>query len=393
MMDKQEAEALSRHPIVIDKIESSYSRRPLCWQNVSEKEWNSYEWQWEHRILTADEAMEALHLSEEEYHAAEQTSARFSIAISPHYAALIRPELEEKCPIRMQCIPSMREFEQHENLLQDPLGEYRHAISHCATRRYPDRALIYSTHECAMRCRHCTRRSRVGLMENISYEYLKEALARVTEDERIRDVLISGGDPLSLDNAVLSMIIKTLRSCEHIDIIRLCTRMPCTLPQRCLDDELLSILRENAPIYLNTQFNHPFEASMESAKALRQLRANGCILGNQSVLLKGINDQGEILEPLYRWLLKEGCRPYYLFLCDVAQGTDHFRTPIESGLSIMRHLRGRLSGLGIPHFVIDLPDGYGKVDLCPQNPIDSNESCMKFRNWYGAEISYHDVNY
>lgn len=391
MMDPKEKSALDRQPIVIANIESSYDRRPDIWHDITESQWNSFQWQWNHRVLTLDELKKVIPLSNEETEAVTRISKCFPIAISPHYAALIRQELGENCPIRMQCIPNLLELESHKDLMNDPLGEYRHAVSQCATRRYPDRALIYSTHECAMRCRHCTRRSRVGLMENIQKSALEEAIQKVIQDERVRDVLISGGDPLSLGNYTIEWIFKTLRQCSHIDVIRLCTRMPCTLPQRIFDKDLLRILKENAPVYLNTQFNHPFEATKESQTALQMLRENGCIIGNQSVLLRGINDRGEILEPLYRWLLKSGCRPYYLFLCDVAQGTHHFRTSIDTGLGVMKHLRGRLSGLGIPHFVIDLPDGYGKVDLCPQNPVHSDGSILTFKNWFDAEVQYHDV--
>ncbi len=391
MLDAKEIKALSRESIVIRDVQSSYDRRPEIWRDVTEEEWNSYTWQWSHRLLTAEDVEQAVGLLPEEKEAIEAMASVFSVCVSPHYAALVHREEGAGCPIRRQAIPTLRELEVHDGLLSDPLGENRHAICECAARRYPDRALIYSTHECAMRCRHCTRRSRVGLMETISRHQLEKALACVASNEQIRDVLISGGDPLSLPNETLSWLFSSLRECGHVDVIRLCTRMPCTLPQRLNDERLIEILSVNGPIYVNTQFNHPYEVSSESAQGLRRLRSAGCILGNQSVLLKGINDHGEILEPLYRWLLREGCRPYYLFLCDVAQGTHHFRTSIDAGLEVMKQLRGRLSGLGIPHYVIDLPDGYGKVDLCPESVISrSPDGWVRFRNWYGAEVDYFD---
>lgn len=386
-----EFEALKRRSIVIENLESSYARRPSCWKDVSYDTWMSYDWQWKNRIFEAQSLERITPLSEDEKKAIESVRRSFSLAVSPHYAALIHAELASQCPIRMQCVPSPRELEVHEDLLDDPLGERRHAIAACATRRYPDRALLYTTHACAMRCRHCTRRSRVGLMENIAREAIEASILEIEKNENIRDVLISGGDPLSLDNETLRGIFEKLRRCAHIDVIRLCTRMPCTLPQRLDDPELLEMLEAFGPIYVNTQFNHPFEATIESARALRLLRKSGCILGNQSVLLRNINDRAELLEPLFRWLLKEGCRPYYLFLCDVAQGTYHFRTRIQTGLDIMRTLRGRLSGLAIPHFVIDLPDGHGKLDLCPQNIVSTRENLITFRTWYGAHVNYRDV--
>lgn len=392
MLDRMEQEALDRVPLVISEVPSSYARRPARWRDVDEATWGSYAWQWQNRLMHVDDLAEVFELTPSEREACVRVACHFSAAVSPHYAALVHADLGEACPIRRQAVPSMREFECHEDLMRDPLGEYRHAISGCSTRRYPDRALIYATHECAMRCRHCTRRSRVGLMETISRESLEQAVELVIGDVRIRDVLISGGDPLSLNNETISWLLSRLRACEHIDVIRLCTRMVCTLPQRCMDAELLEILRRNAPIYVNTQFNHPYEATLEAAQAMKCLREAGCILGNQSVLLRGINDDASVLEPLYRWLLRCGCRPYYLFLCDVAQGTDHFRTPISAGLDIMRGLRGRLSGLGIPHYVIDLPDGYGKVDLCPDSVLRGAPGAqLVFRNWFGAEVLYSDV--
>ena len=390
-MDIRESAALERRPETIGALESSYNRRPACWHAVSQAQWNDYQWQWDHRLFSADAISGAIETDAGERQAIEAVAPVFSAAVSPHYAALIHPELGRHCPIRMQCIPSLRELENHPSLMGDPLGERRHALTSCSFRRYPDRMLIYTTHACAMRCRHCTRRSRVGLNENISPESIFHAIECAKRDENIRDILISGGDPLSLDNELIDGILSELRSCPHIDVIRLCTRMPCTLPQRLYDAELLEILRRHAPVYVNTQFNHPFEMTIESSKALRNLREAGCILGNQSVLLKGINDDGVTIEKLNRALLREGCRPYYLFLCDVAQGTQHFRTSIQSGLEIMRHLRGRVSGLAIPHFVIDLPDGLGKVDLCPQNILQTDGRTIHIRNWFGADVEYEDV--
>ena len=389
----QEIQALSRRPLILNNVQSSYERRPACWHHISKETWQSYDWQMKNRLMTADDWASVMPLTDGEKQAIAAVSMEFGMAVSPHYAAMMRPELGTSCALRMQAIPSLLECHKHQDLLDDPLGERRHAVSRCATKRYPDRVMIYTTHECAMRCRHCTRRNRVGLKEQITEEYLDEAIACIVADEHVRDVLISGGDALCLNNEALKKLLTALHACDHLDVIRLCTRMPCTLPQRIIHDlELQDILRKNAPIYVNTQFNHPNEASMEAEQAFEVLRSCGCILGNQSVLLREVNDSADVLEPLYRWLLKQGCRPYYLFLCDVAQGTHHFRTSIQSGLEIMRHLRGRLSGLGIPHFVIDLPDGYGKLDLCPENRLSQDHNgTVIFKNWFGVEVPYRDI--
>ena len=391
--NRLEGAALARKPIVIESVESSYERRPEIWHDVTRKQWNSYRWQWENRLLTAHELHKALSLSDEELLITAAQADGFPVAVTPHYAALVRAAEGLFCPIRRQCVPMPPELRHHRDLLQDPLGEARHAIAPCATRRYPDRAMLYMTHECAMRCRHCTRRARIARMEDISEDAIYGSVDAVVANPAIRDVLISGGDPLSIPNEILRDTMRTLRGCDHIDVIRLCTRMPCTLPQRFQDPELLAILTEFAPIYVNTQFNHPYEATIEAETAFRQLRKCGCILGNQSVLLRGVNDNSRILEPLYRWLLRNGCRPYYLFQCDVADGTQHFRTPISVGLEIMSELRGRLSGLGIPHYVIDLPDGNGKVDLCPERIESRHGDVITFKTWFGGTVEYHDVNY
>ena len=391
-MNEMEQAALNRNPIVIERTESSYERRPDFWRHISESEWSSWQWQRENRIFTADSLEKVIPLLPGEREAIEKLSDTFPLVLSPHMAALIRPDLGANCPIRRQTIPSSEELRNYEMLSDDPLGERRHSLSLCATRRYPDRALLYVTHECAMHCRHCTRRNRVGQQELISAPMLDEAVDKVIQNPQIRDVLISGGDALSLDNQTLEKLLIRLRKCNHIDVIRICTRMVCAQPQRIYDNQLLEILRDFAPLYLNTQFNHPAEITEDSARAMRLLRESGCILGNQSVLLRGINDRADILEPLYRWLLREGCRPYYLFLCDVAQGTQHFRTSIQTGLNIMQNLRGRLSGLAIPHFVVDLPDGMGKVDLMP-NSIKSGHlgSHLKIRNWFNDIVDYQDL--
>ena len=391
-MENEEASPLKRQPIVIDNIESSYDRRPRRWEAYTKAAWDNYEWQLNHRLMNAREIQDVMCLLPGEAEAIDQLQSKFPVVITPHMAAMIRPELGADCPIRRQMMPSLEELNHYEWLSEDPLGEWEYGVSPCATRRYPDRVLIYTTSECAMRCRHCTRRSRLNLQRGVSWKEIDDAIRYVESNPQVRDVLISGGDPLCLDSETIDRMLARLRACDHIDVIRLCTRMVCTLPQRFLDRWLIKTLKKYAPIYIHTQFNHPYEASVESANAMKILRSCGCILGNQSVLLKGINDRAEILEPLYRWLLRQGCRPYYLFLCDVAQGTYHFRTSIQAGLDIIKALRGRVSGLAIPHFVVDLPDGKGKVDLCPDSIREGHlGGHLKIRNWYDELVDYEDL--
>lgn len=389
-LSQTELNALSRKPRIIDEIPSSYEKRPDFWKDVDKETWQSPIWQFANRLFEVDAIQRVIDLDTSEIEAIRKTQSIFSTALSPHYAALIRHELGQNCPIRRQAIPSLDELHTNETLLDDPLGERSHAIEKCAVRRYPDRALLYTTHECAMRCRHCTRRQRVGMAESISKADLQNAINAIVQNENIRDVLVSGGDPLTLPNSTLDFIFSQLKKSPHIDVVRLCTRMVCTMPQRFFDDDLLRILEKHAPLYVNTQFNHPFEATREAQEAFKRLRNAGCILGNQSVLLKNINDSADTLEPLFRFLLKNGCRPYYLFLCDVAQGTDHFRTTIQAGLDIMKQLRGTLSGLAIPHFVIDLPNGFGKLDLANDPILQKSGDEILFKNWFGKTVVYHE---
>lgn len=320
--------SLDRWPEVVKASEclESYERRPQFWREVDRALWNTYAWQWANRLTTLEEIESVLPLTQDDRASIRALAELFPAQISPHYAALIRHELGASCPIRQQALPQLVELENGADLLDDPLGEARHAMASCATRRYPDRALLYTTNACAMRCRHCTRRSKVGLPSSPTAEELNDSLEAIVANPQIRDVLISGGDPLSLPTARIAQILARLRQSSHIDTIRLCSRMPCTLPQR-IDDELCDCLKSFAPIYFNTQFNHPFEATTDAEKAFAMLRDAGCILGNQSVLLRGINESPIVHEQLNRWLLRNGCRPYYLFVCDVAQGTQHFRAP------------------------------------------------------------------
>ncbi len=389
-----ERAALSRVPAVVSETSSSYALRPSCWHDVTVEQWADYRWQMQNRIFTAEALSRLMPLTDDEVRGIEAFAKTFSLCVSPHYASLMLRGGAVSEPLRRQCVPTTAELQTYDMLMDDPLGEARHHYCACATRRYPDRALIYTTHACAMRCRHCTRRTKVGRLEEPTLDMLLASVDAVCAESNIRDVLLSGGDALSLPNSWLKALLERLRACPHIDVIRICTRMPCTLPQRLNDPELLEILERFAPLYVNTQFNHPDEVSVESAQAFKHLRAAGCILGNQSVLLKGVNTEPESHEALGRWLLRNGCRPYYLFLCDVAQGTYHFRTSIADGLAIMTHLRGRLSGLGIPHFVVDLPDGMGKVELAPNRMTVSRDDPQDvvFNNWFGAAVAYRDEN-
>ncbi|HEY0134046.1 MAG TPA: KamA family radical SAM protein, partial [Nannocystis sp.] len=256
--------------------------------------------------------------------------------------------------------------------------------------RYPDRALLYVTHNCPVYCRHCTRQRKVGDATSApDRASLAAALDYVRRTPAIKDVLISGGDPLSLSDARLVEIVAELRAIDSVEIIRLCTRNPVTLPQR-ITPALLAALRPYHPIFVNTHFNHPRECTPEAAAALNLLADSGFAVGNQMVLLRGINDDPAVVEQLNRWLLRQRCRPYYILQCDPVGGTAHLRTPVQAGVDILDALRGRVSGLGVPQLVVDLPGGGGKVTLVPERLVRRIGTSMVFRNGQGREFTYVD---
>ncbi len=395
----------NRQARAIQTTPSSYELRPLIWQNISREQWQSPRWQQQNVLTQFDEisrAMYPLELTEDEKSAIERANSDFSTRLSPHWLALMCADSTEA--LRRQSLPTMTEWDPliqaHKTpqsvtpskALVDPLGERIHSACTGLTHRYPDRVLLYATPHCAMHCRFCTRRRKVGDPNSALYkDELELAIQYIRKNNQVRDCLISGGDPLTLPLSRLKYLLEALRSIPHLDVIRLCTRAPVTMPQ-LITTEHLALLKKFAPIYLNTHFNHPAEASIEAATALRQLNAAGAILGNQTVLLRGINDDAGILEKLFRWLLRHACRPYYLFQVDMGRGMQHFRTPIQRGIDLIDELRGRLSGLAIPHFAVDLPHGYGKITLTPDYQINREGRCIFFRNHTGTIVPYEDVD-
>jgi len=287
---------------------------------------------------------------------------RYPMAIPPHYFQLIR---EPGDPIWRQCIPDPLELTD-DGQGEDPLNEENLSPVPNLVHRYPDRALFLVSNSCAAYCRFCTRKRKVGCAAmTVSMDDIKAGIAYIARTPQIHDIILSGGDPLLLPDAVLEEILEGLRKIPHVDIIRIGSRIPVTLPER-ITDSLCHTLRRFHPLYLNTHFNHPWEITPEAATACNRLIAAGIQLGNQTVLLKGVNDDSEVLRNLFRSLLKIRVRPYYLHHMDLVKGTGHFRTSFATGLSIIKELRGTLSGLGIPHYVVDLPGGRGKVPLCPE---------------------------
>jgi lysine 2,3-aminomutase len=317
----------------------------------------------------------------------EGAARRFPMAITPYYADLVRtPELSD--PIFAQCVPRGDELDDPAWLADDPLDEEMHSPVSGLIHRYPDRALLLATASCAVYCRHCMRKRVAGCVDRppLAGAALRACTDYLSSHSEVTDVLISGGDPLMLGTPALERLLRAVRAVPSVEIIRIATRVPATLPMR-VDAELATMLRRYAPVYVNTHFNHPVELTPQAGAALATLADAGLPLGNQTVLLRGVNDSPATIEALCRALLRHRVRPYYLFQCDLVRGVEHFRTPLDTGLEIMRHLRGRLSGLGIPHFAVDTPRG-GKVELLPEVIVRRDRDYTVLRNPAGREIRY-----
>ncbi len=363
------------------------SPRHPRWADVPEESWTDWRWQLRNRVTTLDALAELIDLTEHERLGITARAEAFPFAITPYYLSLIEGP---SCPVRRQSVPHLDETITTPWDLVDPLAEEEHSPVPGLSHRYPDRALLYVTHNCPVYCRHCTRQRKVGdATSSPDRASLAAALDYIRRTPAIKDVLISGGDPLSLSDARLVEIVAELRAIDSVEIIRLCTRNPVTLPQR-ITPALVAALRPYHPIFVNTHFNHPRECTPEAAAALNLLADSGFAAGNQMVLLRGINDDPAIVEQLNRWLLRQRCRPYYILQCDPVGGTAHLRTPVQAGVDILDALRGRVSGLGVPQLVVDLPGGGGKVTLVPERLVRRDGARLVFRNGQGREFTYVD---
>lgn len=295
------------------------------------------------------------------------------------------------CPVRRQAVPGSGELEVSPHELRDPLAEEQHMAAPGVTHRYPDRVLFYVSHNCPVYCRHCTRKRKVADPNTAaSLQEIVAGLDYIRQTDTVRDVLVSGGDPLTLSDERLGWLLGEIAAIDHVDIIRLGTRNPVTLPQR-ITPELCEILRGVRSLYVHTHFNHPAECTPQAAAALEMLANAGCALGNQMVLLRGINDCVEVVERLNRWLVRHRCRPYYMFQADMAEGISHFRTPLQTGIDIIDGLRGHVSGPAIPHFAVDLPRGGGKITLTPEYLVSRDGEHYTFRNGAGVLYEFVDI--
>jgi lysine 2,3-aminomutase len=343
------------------------------------------EWKQLHRscLTEPEEISERFHLNVAEV---AKIGKHFKTKISPYYAGLIKSKGD---PLYKQVVPDPAELEM-ESGVADPLSEDRDSPVSCITHRYPDRVLFLVSHICASYCRFCTRKRKVGDLKKMNPAAIEDGLVYIRKHPEIRDVVLSGGDPLMLSDSRLEYILRMLRAIPHIEILRIGTRVPCFLPQR-VTPELVDMLKKYHPLFMNVHFNHPDEVTEESSRALNLLANAGIPLGNQSVLLKGVNDDPDTMKRLVQKLLTVRVRPYYIYQADYVQGTEHFRTKVEKGLEIIEALRGWTSGLAVPQFVIDSPGGGGKIPLLPDYVKYINDDRVVMRNYAGKTYVYPQV--
>ncbi|MFS0656708.1 lysine 2,3-aminomutase [Bacillus sp. 179-C3.3 HS] len=357
------------------------------WKDVPEEKWNDWIWQLTHTVKTLDDLEKVVNLTEEEREGVKISTKTIPLNITPYYASLMNPD-DPRCPIRMQSVPIAKELHKTKYDLEDPLHEDEDSPVPGLTHRYPDRVLFLVTNQCSMYCRYCTRRrfsGQIGM--GVPKKQLDAAIGYIRSTPEVRDVLISGGDGLLINDQVLEYILKHLRDIPHVEIIRIGTRAPVVFPQR-ITDELCDILKKYHPVWLNTHFNTSIEITKEAKEACERLVNAGVPVGNQAVILAGINDSVPIMKKLMHDLVKIRVRPYYIYQCDLSEGIGHFRTPVSKGLEIIEGLRGHTSGYAVPSFVVDAPEGGGKIALQPNYLLSQSPEKVVLRNFEGVITSY-----
>jgi len=356
------------------------------------EEWRDWHWHLRNRITTREELARYIRLTDEEEAVFNAANFSFRMAITPYYLSLIDP-LNHRDPLRLQAIPRVMESHISVNDMSDPLHEDADAPVPGMTHRYPDRVLLLLTDQCAMYCRHCTRRRKAGEHDApMPNDNVDKAIEYIKEHKEVRDVILSGGDPLTMSDQRIDDILRRLSMISHVDIVRIGTRTPVVLPQR-ITDELTGVLKKYKFVWLNTHFNHPQEITPEAQAALAKLSEAGVVLGNQSVLLRGINDHVDVMKELVHGLVRNRVRPYYIYQCDLSEGIAHFRTPISKGIEIIESLRGHTSGLCVPTFVVDAPGGGGKIPVMPTYIISQMPGRTILRNYEGFITAYTEPGF
>ncbi len=365
------------------------SRRKELFPEVSDEQWNDWKWQVKNRIETLEELKKYVDLKPDEEDGVRKSLETLRMAITPYYISLIDPNNPE-CSVRKQAVPTISETHRSEADLLDPLHEDEDSPVPGLTHRYPDRVLLLITDMCSMYCRHCTRRRFAGQNDGgCASDNIQKAIDYIAKTPEVRDVVLSGGDALMVSDDRLESIIKRLRDIPHVEIIRIGSRTPVVCPQRITDD-LVNMLKKYHPIWFNTHFNHPHEVTKESMEACEKLANAGIPLGNQSVLLKDVNDCVNIFKKLVHLLVKMRVRPYYIYQCDLSMGLEHFRTPVSMGVEIIEGLRGHTSGYAVPTFVVDAPGGGGKTPVMPNYVISQSPGRVILRNFEGVITTYRE---
>lgn len=357
------------------------------WKNVTDEQWNDWHWQVRNRITTVEDLKKVINITPEEEEGIHNALKTLRMGITPYYALLMDKD-DPNCPVRKQAVPTLYETYISDADLDDPLHEDTDSPVPGLTHRYPDRVLLLITDMCSMYCRHCTRRRFAGQKDDESpLDNIDKAIEYIRNTPVVRDVLLSGGDCLLVSDERLEYIIKKLREIPHVEVIRLGSRTPVVLPQR-ITPELVEMLKKYHPVWLNTHFNHSKEVTPEAQQACRLLADAGIPLGNQSVLLRGVNDCVHVMKKLMHDLVKMRVRPYYIYQCDLSAGIEHFRTPVSKGIEIIEGLRGHTSGYAVPTFVVDAPGGGGKIPVMPNYLISQSPDKVILRNYEGVITTY-----
>jgi lysine 2,3-aminomutase len=361
------------------------------WHDVSEADWSDWRWQMKHRITTVEQLQKFLPtLTPEESAGAQLANTKLALGITPYFFNLIDPA-DENCPVRRQVVPRLEETHTAPWEMSDPCGEDSHSPVPGLVHRYPDRVLFLVTDRCASYCRYCTRSRLVSNASGYDFhpEYDRQ-IAYIAEHPEIRDVLLSGGDPLLLSDEKLENLLARLRAIPHVEFLRIGTRIPVFLPQR-ITPELCAMLKQFHPLFISIHVNHPRELTTEVRDALGRLADAGIPLGNQSVLLKHVNDDADLMKALVQKLLMCRVKPYYLYQCDLISGSAHLRASVAKGLEIMEKLRGHTTGYGVPTYVIDAPGGGGKVPINPEYVLCRNAGRVLIRNFEGKVFEYPET--
>ncbi len=370
---------------LVDKNKKN-KEKILDFFNATEDDWNDWHWQIRNRICDVETLGKIVNLKEEDKEVITKIQKDYRWAISPYYLSIMDLE-STSCPVWLQAIPSVYELDDPYGK-EDPMAEEYTSPAPRITRRYPDRLILIVTNQCAMFCRHCQRRRNIDEIDKpAAKDDIKEAIQYIRDNPEIRDVLITGGDPFTLSDEKLEWIISEIRAIPTVEIIRLGSRTIVTMPQR-ITQKLCDMLEKYHPLYVNTHFNHPREITPEALEATRKLAKAGIPLGNQAVLLKGINNDPHVMKKLNQTLLRIHVKPYYIFHAKSVKGTSHFVTRIEDGLEIMEHLRGHTSGMAIPTYIINAPDGNGKTPILPHYLISQGKDYVLIRNWEGKVFKY-----